>query len=91
MMGYRNANGILPRNLLCAVQQYIDGEYLYIPRKEENKQQWGANTGARDKTLLRNSEIVSRRQSGWSVAELAEQYFLSAKAIYKIINAAKNG
>ena len=90
-MGYKKANGILPHHLLCAVQQYIDGEYLYIPRKEEKKQPWGANTGTRQTLLARNREIAAKRRAGCSVVELAERYFLSAKAIYKIINAAKNG
>ena len=90
-MGYRNANDILPHHLLCAVQQYIDGEYLYIPRQEAQKKAWGANTGARQRLRTRNREILDRRQAGSSVAELAEQYFLSAKAIYKIIHAAQNG
>ena len=31
-MGYKKANDVLPHDLLHAVQQYIDGEYLYIPR-----------------------------------------------------------
>lgn len=41
-MSYKNANGVLPRHLLHAIQQYIDGEYLYIPRKESEKLPWGA-------------------------------------------------
>ncbi|MDL2307800.1 hypothetical protein LJC48_07280 [Desulfovibrio sp. OttesenSCG-928-C06] len=88
-MGYKNANVFLPRQLLSAVQQYIDGEYIYIPRKEEDKKHWGANTGIRQTLQLRNREIVAKRQAGCSVQELSEQYFLSAKAIYKIINTAR--
>ncbi|MBP2629312.1 MAG: Mor transcription activator domain protein, partial [Firmicutes bacterium] len=40
-MGYKNAICILPDDLIMAIQQHIDGEYLYIPRKEENKKGWG--------------------------------------------------
>jgi len=90
-MGYKNANGILPHGLLCAVQQYIDGEYVYIPRKEVQKQAWGTNTGTRQRLLDRNREIIAKRQAGSSVAALAEEYFLSDKAIYKIINTAGIG
>lgn len=90
-MGYKNANGMLPHDLLRAVQEYIDGEYLYIPRREDKKLAWGAKTRTRKGLLERNREIIARRLAGCSVAELAEQYFLSTKAIYKIINAAKNG
>jgi Mor family transcriptional regulator len=90
-MGYKNVNGILPHGLIRAVQQYIDGEYVYIPRKENRKQAWGANTGTKQRLLTRNREIIAKRQAGSSVAALAEEYFLSAKAIYKIINTAEIG
>ena len=90
-MSYKKANDILPYSLLSAVQQYIDGEYLYIPRKEDNKLPWGANTKTREARQARNREILGKRLAGCSVAELAEHYFLSTKAIYKILNADKNG
>ena len=90
-MSYKKANDILPYSLLRAVQQYIDGEYIYIPRKEDNKQPWGANTEIKETLQARNREILGKRLAGCPVAELAEQYFLSPKAIYKILNAGKNG
>lgn len=90
-MSYKKADDILPRSLLSAVQQYIDGEYIYIPRKEDKKLPWGANTQTRKTLQARNREILAKRLAGCSVAELAEHYFLSVKAIYKILNAAKNG
>jgi Mor family transcriptional regulator len=89
-MGYKKANNVLPHTLLCAIQQYIDGEYIYIPRKEDNKLSWGTNTETKKTLQTRNREILTRRLAGSSVVELAEQYFLSTKAIYKILNAAKN-
>lgn len=90
-MSYKKAIDILPHHILNAVQQYIDGEYIYIPRKEDKKQSWGANTETRKTLQARNREILTKRLAGCSVRELAEQYFLSMKTIYKIINAAKNG
>ena len=90
-MGYTNANGVLPPHLLREVQRYIDGVYLYVPRKDTAKQPWGARTGIRQTLLARNSEIVAKRRAGFSVADLAQEYFLSAKAIYKIVNAAERG
>ncbi len=89
-MSYKKAIDVLPHTLLCAVQQYIDGEYIYIPRKEDKKQPWGANTRTRLILETRNREIIAARLAGCSVAELAERYFLSEKAIYKIINTGKN-
>ena len=90
-MSYKKANDVLPHSLLSEVQQYIDGEYIYIPRKEDNKLPWGANTETRETLQARNREILAKRLEGCSAAELAEQYFLSTKAIYKILNAGKNG
>jgi len=91
MMSYKKANDVLPHNLLSAVQQYIDGEYMYIPRKADSKLPWGANTDTRKIVKARNREILTKRLAGCSVGDLAEQYFLSEKAIYKIITASKNG
>jgi len=90
-MSYKKANDVLPHNLLSAVQQYIDGEYMYIPRKADSKLPWGANTDTRKIVKARNREILTKRLAGCSVGDLAEQYFLSEKAIYKIITASKNG
>ena len=90
-MSYKKANDILPHDLLHAVQQYIDGEYIYIPRRPDNKLSWGTNTEARKEIQARNKEILAKRLAGSSVFELSEQYFLSTKAIYKILSAVKNG
>ena len=89
-MSYKKANDVLPHLLLSAIQQYIDGEYLYIPRKKDHKLSWGTNTETRVALQERNREILAKRLAGYSVAELAEQYFLSTKAIYKNINVGKN-
>ena len=36
-MRYQKANEILPENLVELIQKYIDGGYVYIPRKQENR------------------------------------------------------
>ena len=36
-MSYKKAAHILPRELLEQVQEYVDGEYLYIHGKKEAK------------------------------------------------------
>ena len=43
-MRYRKATEILPEELVEAIQKYMDGGYVYIPRKEENKKKWGEET-----------------------------------------------
>jgi hypothetical protein len=42
------------------IQQYIDGDYLYIPTKRENKKAWGENSGTKVNLKKRNSEIFNR-------------------------------
>jgi Mor family transcriptional regulator len=89
MMGYRKASDVLPRHLLRAIQEYIDGEALYIPRRQENRKRWGEATQSRQRTRARNDEIAARRRAGCSVADLARDYCLSAKAVYKILSGMK--
>ena len=89
-MSYKKANDVLPHFLLNAVQAYIYGECIYIPRKADNKLPWGTNTETRKDIQARNREIVARRLAGCSVKGLAEHYCLSEKTIYKIINSFKN-
>ena len=88
-MGYKKADCILPKDLLAAVQQYIDGEYIYIPRKFENRKQWGVCNNSRHQLDKRNGAILEQYKSGTSVAELAERYYLSPKSVYKILSVQK--
>ena len=40
-MGYIKAEEILPVEIIELIQQYVDGTNIYIPRKQENRQEWG--------------------------------------------------
>ncbi len=84
-MKYINAKTILPDELVRELQQYIQGEYLYIPALYEQRKQWGEKTGYRNQLKQRNSEIRIQYQTGTSVEVLAIQYCLSLSAIRKII------
>ena len=84
-MRYVKAAVVLPQGLIDQIQRYIDGEYLYVPRREANRKPWGANTNRKAETAARNREIYRRYCQGESVARLAEAYFLSPKSIQKII------
>ena len=90
-MGYKKAQDALPHHLLCAIQEYIEGETLYIPKKEANKLSWGAKTQTRETIRARNRDIIAQYRDGSTVTELARQYFRSVKTIYKSISAEKNG
>ena len=89
-MRYMRAADVLPPDLLAQVQAYIDGEYLYIPRREADRRPWGAANGRRAETLARNLEIYRRYREGISVNQLAETYFLAPKSIWKIIARLRN-
>ena len=58
-MRYQKASEILPVELVELIQDYIDGEYVYIPRKQENKKKWGVASRTREELRLRNVEIFA--------------------------------
>lgn len=84
-MSYIKAEHILPPDVLELVQKYADGKYLYIPRKNDNKKNWGENTGSKKYTKKRNKEIYTNYLNGMKTSELAEKYFLSIKSIQRIV------
>ena len=89
-MRYQNAAELLPAELLEALQGYLDGGYLYIPRRETSRKPWGAANGRKAETLARNQEIYRRYREGATVDRLAEAYFLAPKSIWKIIARLRN-
>lgn len=84
-MGYKAAKDVLPEELIQAIQEYVDGAYLYVPRREGCQRTWGENTTSRQITRCRNAEIRRQYQGGASVRQLAEAYYLSPKTVYKIV------
>lgn len=84
-MSYISAEMILPKEILTLVQEYADGQYLYIPRKADNHKEWGNNTDSRQIILERDIEIYRNYKDGISVSELASEYYLSIKSIQRII------
>lgn len=84
-MRYQKAGEILPTELVELIQNYIDGEYVYIPRKQENKKNWGEASRAKEELRLRNTEIFVKYSQGAGTKELAAQYFLSEKSIQRIV------
>lgn len=88
-MGYIRAEDILPESVLALVQQYVDGELLYIPRKG-NRRSWGTTTRTRQELTKRNSKIYAEYESGATVSELAERYYLTEKSVQRIIREYKN-
>ncbi|MED4782040.1 CD3324 family protein [Brevibacillus choshinensis] len=90
-MSYKRAIHILPNDLLEMVQEYVDGEFIYIPRKSGNKKEWGSNTSTRIEELQqRNMQIYEDYLAGNSLQELSDKYFLSLKSIQRIIREQRN-
>ncbi|MDR2931783.1 MAG: hypothetical protein LBV27_01620 [Oscillospiraceae bacterium] len=84
-MRYVRAQDIFPAELLEIIQQYVDGEYIYIPRKESEKMAWGEKSRSREETARRNAMIYRDHMAGISVMTLASRYYLSEKSIRRIL------
>ncbi len=57
-MKYKNAQNVLPEHIIELIQEYMEGGYLYIPIKYENKKVWGENTSTKNTLKRRNIEIL---------------------------------
>lgn len=84
-MSYIKAEEVLPQNIIHIIQQYIDGENIYIPKKDCNRVGWGEKTGTKNELYQRNVLIYQDYLNGIKVSAIAERYFLSDKSIWRII------
>ena len=83
-MSYAKARDIFPNEILEIIQNYVEGEYIYIPKKEENKMAWGEITQSKEELLIRNTKIYEDYLAGISIKILSERYYLSPKSIQRI-------
>lgn len=88
-MRYIKAQDKIPGKLLEELQNYVDGEYLYIPRKPEAKRPWGHSTNSKEEIYRRNLNIREQYLKGASLSELAEKFFLTEKSISRILREMK--
>lgn len=84
-MNYKKAEDVLPKEILSLIQDYIDGECIYIPRKKENRKSWGEKTSIKEELKVRNENIFKDYESGISIKNLSTKYFLSEKSIQRIV------
>jgi hypothetical protein len=70
---YIKAKDVLPIELIELLQQYVEGEYLYIPKKEHHKLEWGSQTKTREELRSRNLMIYTEFQEGVSKMSLADK------------------
>ncbi|ANW98414.1 hypothetical protein CSTERTH_04830 [Thermoclostridium stercorarium subsp. thermolacticum DSM 2910] len=85
-MKYNNARDLLPEWLLQQIQVYVQGEVLYIPKKESVRLKWGEANGTRKFYMKRNMEIIKKYRNGTGISDLSKQYCLSEYSIKKILN-----
>lgn len=88
-MSYINAETVLPKEIIEAIQKYVDGKPLYIPRKNNNRKSWGEISGTRKTLKKRNGEIYLKFLQGVSITELSTMYYLSDKSVQRIIRQEK--
>lgn len=84
-MSYQKAEKVLPMHLIQMIQQYVDGETIYIPKKEENKQTWGSQTTIRQELASRNTLIYRDYLLGDTLNDLADKYCLSIKSVQRVV------
>ncbi|MGN8648026.1 CD3324 family protein [Gracilibacillus sp. HCP3S3_G5_1] len=77
------AQEILPEELLLALQEYVQGESIYIPK--QGKRKWGVLSGNRHYYDQRNQEIQELFQEGTTIEQLANSFCLSIETIKKIV------
>ncbi|RIW38348.1 hypothetical protein D3H55_02055 [Bacillus salacetis] len=88
-MGYKKASEILPIELVALIQNYVDGDYVYIPRKKGNELSWGEKNGTRQALKERDFAIYDSYLKGARKKQLADEYHLSIKSIERIITKQK--
>ncbi len=84
-MKYKNAKEVLPLHIVEIIQEYIDGNYIYIPKKDNNKKSWGEESGFRQELNNRNKKIVNEYTNGKSIKEISKNYYLTEHSIRRII------
>ena len=84
-MSYIKAEEILPEELIRQIQEYVDGVYIYIPRKPGTRHIWGQETGYRSELKERNEQIRNDYTTGMHVPALSRKYHLSEKSIRRIL------
>ena len=88
-MKYKKAIDVLPVELVNTIQDYIQGEYLYIPRREKKTK--NKNTDYQRELQKRDANIYLKVLEGTTKKELAEKYNLSQSSIRRIVLAQRKG
>lgn len=87
-MKYKNGKDIFPDDLLCRIQKYISGTFVYIPSAGK-KRAWGETSGYKQYLADRNHDIKTKFHAGADIEILADEYHLSCDTIKKIVYSKK--
>ena len=87
-MKYKNANIVLPKELIEQIQEYVQGEYLYIPTNTQYRM--GAVTDYKVELAKRDSHIYTKYLEGMSQKRLSQIYNLSESSIRRIVMKQRN-
>ena len=88
-MKYLKAQSVLPKEIIIKIQEFIDGEFIYIPRKDGQQRAWGEKSGTKNNLKKRNNQIYNDYVNGMSVNDLVNRYYLSEQSIRRIISQEK--
>ena len=84
-MKYVNAKDVLPKELIEQLQDYVQGYYVYIPKKEDTIKSPDKKTDYRIELEKRNAHIYLKHLQNWSHGQIAKLYHLSLPSIRRII------
>lgn len=90
-MKYVNAKNVIPEQLLEQIMEYVDGQYLYIPKKNSNDKPWGEKSEYRQEMIKRNENIYEHYLIGMKYSEIASMYCLSEKSVRRIVLQERKG
>ena len=82
-MGYIRAEDILPEELVRILQEYAEGQMIYVPKKR-TRAGWGTLSGTKKSLLQRNTKIYIEYLAGRNVSELSKEHYLTEKSIQRI-------
>lgn len=82
---YVNGRDVLPQELIAKIQDYTEGMYVYIPKRNTEKNKWGDNTNYRREMELRNQSIYDKYLEGAAIPKIADCYHLSLQSVRRII------
>ena len=57
-MSYYKAEEVLPEHIIKEIQKYVDGHSIYVPKKPDNRKNWGESTETLSFLEKRNEQII---------------------------------